>query len=91
MRGLEVTFHKPLCKTQSGVSPSGGAVFHFEYMQEYDLKNSSLVLRPDYEALISLRDEVVVFQSDAPNTPRMFVQKSLVASIRDLASNKILY
>lgn len=90
MRGLAVVFSKPLHKTLSGVSP-GGAVFHFKYLQSYDLMKNSIVLRADYVAYQSLADECMLFRSDAPNTSQMFVYKGLIASITDLASGKILF
>ena len=90
MRGLEVVFHKPLHKIGSGISP-GGAVFPFEYLQTYDLEKGIVVLRGDYGAFKSLSDQVIVFQSDAPNTPQIWAHTKLIASIKDLNSNTILF
>lgn len=90
MKGLEITFTDELMKWPWGVTP-GGAVFPFEYLQSHDMENNVVTLRADYKAVIPLDDEVVIFQSEAPNTARMYVHKNKIASIKDLAKNKVLY
>jgi hypothetical protein len=75
MKGLEVTFTDQLMRGPAWVTP-GGAVFHFEYLQSFNLEKNTVTLRTDYKALIPLDDDVVVFQS---------------AGIKDLAKDKVLY
>jgi hypothetical protein len=90
MRGLEITFTESLHRTPSGVSP-GGAIFPFEVVQTFDLQKGTVVLRPDYHALVQLGDDLVIFQSEAPHTMKMYVSSSIIASIKDLSKNKVLY
>ncbi len=90
MRGLEITFTDRLMRGANWVTP-GGAVFHFDHLQTFNLEENTVTLRADYEAVVPMDDEVVIFQSEAPNATKMFVHKSKIVSIKDLAKNKVLY
>lgn len=91
MMGLQVIFHEPLYLTGSGVD-SGGAVFPFEYLETCYPTEGRILLRRDYKVFQSLRDDkIIVFQSDAPNTPQIWVHPKLIKSIKDLTNDNILF
>ena len=91
MRGLQVVFHKPLHETPSGVSPDS-AVFPFEYLQAYDLeKRNSYTARRLYVFQSLNEKEVILFQSDAPNTIQIWTHSKMIARIKDLTTDRIIF
>lgn len=89
---LEVGFTEQLHMTPHGVSP-GGAVFDLSYLQRWDLKKNTIVLCSDFEVWVrcDVSNDLFCFESPAPGTPKMYVHKSLVKTIRNLKNNVQLY
>ncbi len=90
LKGLEVIFIRHLHKNLNGLSP-GGAIFPFECLAGYDMKNGKIVLTEDYEVWKNLNSNTFFFRSADKNRPMMFVHKRMLVSIRDLSSDKVLY
>lgn len=101
---LEVTFCKSLHKVAFGKTPNeidyirgvspGGAIFHVDCLQSYDLAKNQLVLTSDFTHSIikGKTTKCVVFKSKKnKNAPKMWVRIDLIARIKDLATGAILY
>lgn len=86
--GLKIVFTVGLHKTPSGISP-GGAVFISDILQNHGKK--WLVLRNDFEASKVLGKNLLLFESPAPDTSRIFVCTDLIDSVKDLKSGKLLF
>lgn len=90
-QGVEIIFSEPLLETPSGISP-GGAVFLHQFVKRYDLEKGTLVLRDDYDVFQNLTDKNrLLFRGAAPDAVEFHVAGNIVRSIRDMASNRVVF
>ncbi|TSC82224.1 MAG: hypothetical protein G01um101419_642 [Parcubacteria group bacterium Gr01-1014_19] len=98
MRGLAVTFTKPLSVGTLGVTPGKvvgphEGIFHSAIMQSFDASKGVIVLRSDYLIWRGLGKDkdIFLFLSAAPKQPQIELGKDWIEKIVDLETKEVIY
>lgn len=87
-KGLEVIFNIPLVRHTHN---RGIGNFPLECLDGFNLEKRKVIFSQDYGVWQSLSYGFLLFRSEDPDRPLMFVHKDNVVSIRNPSINKVLY